>query len=470
MLGRISSSVNIGKHRNFLRNFVGSSRFLSDDKGPDLDISHYKGQWKTYGNIDHYEPGKFVIQTFNKISQKGLRRFGEDYYEVGSEGNAHAILLRSHKLKEDEVLHTVRAIARCGAGTNNVPVPRMTELGIPVFNTPGANANAVKELVLCGMLLGSRRVIDGINHMTDLGRQGLAKERVEKDKSMFGGRELKGKTVAIIGLGFIGSSTARDASALGMNVTGYDPGLIVETALRLPDGITLHDSIASAVSNADYISLNIPYIKGEGGTHGIIGSDIISKLKPGAVVLNFARGELVDSDAMKSHLDNNDGRYVSDFPDDLLYDHKNAVILPHLGASTEEAEDAAAAMAADTIKDYLENGTIKNSVNFPETSLPERCPNSVRLTVVNKNLPGMLAKITETVANSDLNIIQQVNNSRGDIAYNVMDVDTTGHGEVICFKKVQEQITMLDGVLSSRILYGTPGKGYAKNLQGQYFV
>lgn len=255
-----------------------------------------------------------------------------------------------------------------------------------------------------------------------------------------------------------------------MNVTGYDPGLIVETALRLPDGITLHDSIASAVSNADYISLNIPYIKGEGGTHGIIGSDIISKLKPGAVVLNFARGELVDSDAMKSHLDNNDGRYVSDFPDDLLYDHKNAVILPHLGASTEEAEDAAAAMAADTIKDYLENGTIKNSVNFPETSLPERCPNSVRLTVVNKNLPGMLAKITETVANSDLNIIQQVNNSRGDIAYNVMDVDTTGHGEVICFKKVQEQITMLDGVLSSRILYGTPGKGYAKNLQGQYFV
>lgn len=469
MLRKICSS-NLGKQRCILRNAIGSSRFLSDDKVPDLDISHYTGEWKTYGDIEQYTPGKFVIQTFNKISQKGLRRFDEDSYEVGSSGNAHALLLRSHKLQEDEVLHTVRAIARCGAGTNNIPVARMTELGIPVFNTPGANANAVKELVLCGLLLSSRRIIDGINHMKELGRQGKAKERVEKDKSMFGGQELKGKTIAIVGLGHIGSSTARDASSLGMNVTGYDPGLNVETALRLPDGIVLHDSINSAVSSADYISINIPYVKGEGGTHGIIGEDIISKLKSGAVILNFARGELVDSDAMKSHLDSNDGRYISDFPDDLLWDHKNAVILPHLGASTEEAEDAAAAMAADTIKDYLENGTIQRSVNFPETSLPVRPDNTIRFTVVNKNLPGMLAKITETVANSDINIIQQVNNSRGDIAYNVMDVDTTGHGEVMSFKKVQEQITMLDGVLSSRIMYGKPGTGYAKNLEGQYFV
>jgi len=173
---------------------------------------------------------------------------------------------------------------------------------------------------------------------------------------------------------------------------------------------------------------------------------------------------------MKAHLDTNDGRYVSDFPDDLLWDHENAIILPHLGASTEEAEDAAAAMAADTVKDYLENGTISRSVNFPETSLPDRTDDTIRFTVVNKNLPGMLAKITETVANSDINIIQQVNNSRGDIAYNVMDVDTTGHGEIMSFKKVQEQITMLDGVLSSRIIYGKPGTGYAKNLEGQYFV
>jgi len=471
MLGRICSS-HLGKQRSTLalRSAIGNSRSLSDN-GPDLDISHYKGEWKTYGDIENYSPGKFVIQTFNKVSPKGLKRFDEESYDVGSSaGNAHAVLLRSHKLKEEEVLHTVRAIARCGAGTNNIPVARMTELGIPVFNTPGANANAVKELVICGLLLSSRRIVDGINHMTELGRQGLAKERVEKDKAMFGGKELKDKTIAIIGLGHIGASTARDASALGMKVTGYDPGLNVEAALRLPDKITLNDSISSAVSGADYISINIPYVKGEGGTHGIIGKDIISKLRPGAVILNFARGELVDSEAMKAHLDTNDGRYVSDFPDDLLWDHENAIILPHLGASTEEAEDAAAAMAADTVKDYLENGTISRSVNFPETSLPDRTDDTIRFTVVNKNLPGMLAKITETVANSDINIIQQVNNSRGDIAYNVMDVDTTGHGEIMSFKKVQEQITMLDGVLSSRIIYGKPGTGYAKNLEGQYFV
>lgn len=469
MLSRITSS-HLLKPNSILRGATSGNRFLSGDNIPDLDISHYKGEWKTYGDIKNYTPGKFVIQTFNKISPKGLKRFGEEDYDVGSSGNAHAILMRSHKLQEEEVLHTVRAIARCGAGTNNIPVARMTELGIPVFNTPGANANAVKELVLCGLLLSSRRIVDGINHMTDLGSQGLAKERVEKDKAMFGGRELKDKTIAVIGLGHIGSSTARDASALGMDVCGYDPGLDVGAALKLPDKIALHDSIVAAVSDADYISINIPYIKGEGGTHGIISKEVISQMKPGAVLLNFARGELVDSDAMKDHLDNKDGRYVSDFPDDLLWDHKNAIILPHLGASTEEAEDAAAAMAADTIKDYLENGEISRSVNFPETSLPEKPPNSVRFTIVNKNLPGMLAKITETVAKIDINIVQQVNKSRGEIAYNVMDVDTTNVGEVMSFKKLQEQITMLDGVLSSRILYGSPGTGYAKNLEGQYFV
>lgn len=217
----------------------------------------------------------------------------------------------------------------------------MTELGIPVFNTPGANANAVKELVLCGLFLGSRRIIDGINHMTDLAEQGLARERVEKDKAMFGGREIKGKTLAIIGLGHIGSATARDGASLGMKTVGYDPGLSVQSALSLPKTITLVDSISSAVANADYISLNIPYIKGEGGTHGIIGEAVIRHFKPDAVILNFARGELVDSKAMKDFLDAGDGRYISDFPDDLCWDHKNAIIMPHLGASTEEAEDQA---------------------------------------------------------------------------------------------------------------------------------
>ena len=219
---------------------------------------------------------------------------------------------------------------------------RMTELGIPVFNTPGANANAVKELILCGLFLGSRRVVDGINHMKDLGSQGLAKERVEKDKSMFGGREIKGKTLSVIGLGHIGASTALDASELGMHVKGYDPGLSPANALNLPAEMNLTDSIATAVADADYISLNIPYIKGEGGTHGIIGKEVLNHLKPGAVILNFARGELVDSVAMKEYLDScDDARYISDFPDDNLWDHKNTIILPHLGASTSEAEDQA---------------------------------------------------------------------------------------------------------------------------------
>lgn len=271
-------------------------------------------------------------------------------------------------------------------------------------------------------------------------------------------------------LGHIGAATARDGAALGMDVVGYDPGLSVESALKLPDEIQLKDSISAAVATADYISINIPYVKGEGGTHGIISKDIISQFKSDAVLLNFARGELVDSEAMKEFLDSGDGRYVSDFPDDLLWDHSNAVILPHLGASTEEAEDAAAAMAADTIKNYLEDGTIRNSVNFPACIVPDRPAGAIRLTVVNTNSPGMLAKITDVVAGSGLNILQQMNQSRGKIAYNVMDVDTTGHGDVICFKKIQEDLTMMEGVLSSRVLYGTPGTGYAKNHEGTYFV
>jgi len=438
----------------------------------DISVEHGRGAWKTYGDVTSYQPGKFQIKTYNKISPIGLSKFPSDQYEVKSgeeAANAHAILLRSHKLQEDEVNLTVRAIARCGAGTNNVPVVRMSELGIPVFNTPGANANAVKELVICGMLLGSRKIVDGINHMHSLGEQGLAKERVEKDKAMFGGRELKGKTLAVVGLGHIGAATARDAEHLGMHVVGYDPMLSIENALKLPRSIQLSGSMVEAVRSADYISLNIPYIKGEGGTHGVINSDICDNLKEGAVLLNFARGELVDSEAIKKHLDEKNGRYISDFPDDLLWNHPSTILLPHLGASTEEAEDAAASMAAETIRDFLETGTIRNSVNFPATSLPNRPENSIRFTVVTNNVPGMLAHISETFAASNLNILQQINQSKGGVAYNVVDVDTGGH-EVVDFKEVQEKITMLEGVLSSRVIYGVPGTGYAKNVGGDYFV
>eukprot|EP00529_Nitzschia_sp_RCC80_P023447 CAMPEP_0113453630 /NCGR_PEP_ID=MMETSP0014_2-20120614/7453_1 /TAXON_ID=2857 /ORGANISM="Nitzschia sp." /LENGTH=472 /DNA_ID=CAMNT_0000345023 /DNA_START=256 /DNA_END=1674 /DNA_ORIENTATION=+ /assembly_acc=CAM_ASM_000159 len=439
-----------------------------------INVEHGRGEWKTYGNLENYQQGKYQVKTFNKISPIGLSRFPNDEYDVRTgddeAANAHAIMLRSHKLQEEEVPKTVRAIARCGAGTNNIPVPRMTELGIPVFNTPGANANAVKELVLCGMLLGSRKIVDGVNHMKDLGAQGLARERVEKDKAMFGGQEITGKTLAVVGLGHIGSMTARDAQALGMKVKGYDPGLSVQSALRLPRELELVDSITGAVSGADYISINIPYIKGENGTHGIIGKEIIEHFSPNAVLLNFARGELVDSEAMKEFLDSGNGKYVSDFPDELLWDHENAIILPHLGASTEEAEDAAASMAAETIRDYLETGTIKNSVNFPDTQLDDRPESAVRFTVVNQNVPGALAKITDAFAKEGLNIMQQINHSRGEVAYNVLDIDTTNHDGVVEFKEVQERITMVEGVISTRVIYGQPGKGYAKNLEGEYFI
>jgi D-3-phosphoglycerate dehydrogenase len=279
---------------------------------------------------------------------------------------------------------------------------------------------------------------------------------------------VKGKTLAVIGLGHIGASTARDAAAMGMNITGYDPGLSIESALKLPKDIKLSDSISSSVANADYISINIPYIKGEGGTHGIIGKEVLSQLKSDAVLLNFARGELVDSEAMKEFLDNGDGRYVTDFPDDLLWDHKNTIVLPHLGASTEEAEDAAAAMAAETIRNYLETGGIRNSVNFPNTNLPVRPEGSVRVSVVNKNKPGLLAAITEIFAKANMNIIQQLNQSRGDIAYNVLDINPSDKESTL--KDLQKELTMIDGVLSSRIVFGTPGCGYARNVDGQYFV
>jgi len=466
----VRNSTNVANKFMYSRGAAVAVRGMSSN----VEVEHGRGEWQTYGDVDNYKQGKYQIKTFNKISPVGLARFHKDNYDVRTgddeAANAHAILMRSHKLQEDDVPNTVRAIARCGAGTNNIPVPRMTELGIPVFNTPGANANAVKELVLCAMLLGSRRIVDGVNHMKDLGEQGVARERVEKDKAMFGGQEIKGKTLAVIGLGHIGAMTARDAEALGVKVKGYDPGLSVQSAMRLPRDMNLVDSITAAVTGADYISINIPYVKGEDGTHGIIGKDVISHFSPNAVLMNFARGELVDSEAMKEFLDSGNGQYISDFPEDLLWDHKNTIILPHLGASTEEAEDAAASMAADTIRNYLENGTIVNSVNFPDTQLDDRPRDTVRFTVVNKNVPGALAAITEAISNEGLNIVQQINHSRGDVAYNVCDIDTNNNDDVVSFKNVQEQITMVDGVISTRIIYGNPGTGYAKNVEGEYFV
>lgn len=470
-----------------------TEEMIIERDGPNLpvDVEHYTSGWNVDDIKDYTAPGKYVVHTYNKISPIGLSKLPSQYYNVSAASDAksndslaHAILLRSHKLQVNEIDVPVRAIARCGAGTNNIPVAECTKMGIPVFNTPGANANAVKELILCGMLLGSRRIVDGIFHMKELGKQGLARERVEKDKSLFGGIEIKDKKLAVIGLGHIGASTARDATALGMHVQGYDPGLSVQSALKLPKDIHLCDSIITAVKDADYISINIPYIKGtpeEGGTHGIIGEEVMSHFKPSAVLLNFARGELVDSQALLSVMNKTDDgssktagiKYVSDFPDDIVWDHKNAIILPHLGASTAEAEDEAASMAAETIRLYLEHGTIRNSVNFPSTNLPERNERVIRISIVNKNVPGVLAKITDCIGTKNqLNITQQINQSRGDIAYNVIDIDPAVNNNIkrLSLKELQKELTMLDNVLSTRMLFGSPGVGYTRNMDGKYFA
>lgn len=426
--------------------------------------------------------GECLVQTYNKISPVGLAQFPSEY-KIMTEANtpfSHAIMIRSHKLKEEEVPVTARCIARCGAGTNNIPVDRMSELGIPVFNTPGANANAVKELVLCGLLLASRKIHQGMNHMHDLGKQGLAKERVEKDKAMFGGRELKGKTLGVIGLGHIGAATACDAASLGMNIIGFDPYMSIKSALKMPPTALIVDNLGQLMSQADYISINIPYINkpvAEGGTHKFLDRNLLMSMKKDACILNFARGELVDSQALLDWFESGaTGTYVSDFPDDLLWDHPNTLLLPHLGASTEEAEDQAAAMAAQTIQRFLSTGEIVNSVNFPEVKLESRPETAVRITISSANEKGVLAAINSTIADSNLNVLQQVNKSRGTVAYNVVDIElqddsSIPQGKFKTWADLQESLTMLDHVNCTRFIAGgVHGRGYAVKRNGEYVV
>jgi len=407
---------------------------------------------------------KFQVQTFNAISPSGLSRFpSANFMLTGSSGKVpdgvaeepHAILLRSHKLQSPEVQDSVRAIARCGAGTNNIPLDEMTKRGIPVFNTPGANANSVKELALCGLFLAARGVVEGINHVTDV----ILKEetehkkinaRVEKDKSKFAGGELQGKTLAVLGLGNIGAMVAESALALDMDVIGFDPKISVDAAWRLPSEVKKMGSLAEAFAAADYVSINMPYIKGV--THHIIGEEVLSQMKPGCSLVNFARAEIVDGAALKKLYDaGHKGKYVCDFPDEFLTGHKQFICIPHLGASTDEAEDNCAKMAADQILNFLETGTIKNSVNFPAASLDRQEEDNARLCIVNTNKPGVLGEITTLLGSLNLNIAQQLNTSRDEIAYNVVDLQDFPEGDAAT--EVQEKILSLDGVISTRIIW-----------------
>mmetsp|Transcript_34015 Transcript_34015/g.102483 ORF Transcript_34015/g.102483 Transcript_34015/m.102483 type:complete len:450 (+) Transcript_34015:158-1507(+) len=423
---------------------------------------------------------RFVVKTFNKISPGGLARFRPEMYRIkpsdAAPPVAHAILLRSHKIQDEDVPLTCRAIARCGAGTNNCNVPRMTELGVPVFNTPGANANAVKELVLCGLFLASRGIMQGAFKMDALHAEGTAHDQIEKVKAQFGGRELAGKTLGVVGLGAIGAAVAHSAIALGMKVVGHDPGLSVEAALRLPSGDMDMASLEDLVAGSDYVTLHAPYIKDV--THHLIGEALIKKMKPDASLLNFARGELVDEDALNARYEaGGGGRYITDFavgPD--LWPRTNVITIPHLGASTEEAEENAAAMAADTIQLFLETGTIRDSVNFPACALPARDEEMIhRVCVVTENRPGMLGELMSVFGGAGINVSQQINTSKGEIAYNVVDLElprnADGKPELSSFKsfdELQAAIMELDGVKSSRLISDwCPGTGYAIKAGGE---
>lgn len=370
----------------------------------------------------------FKIRTFNNIAEKGLQRFDPGNYEVSADlADADAILLRSEKLSAEIITPPLQAVARAGAGVNNVPVSECTEAGVVVFNTPGANANAVKELVLCGLLLGSRGILSGINYvssLTDIADYQEMSKLLEREKKRFKGAEIAGKTLGVIGLGSIGSMVAEMAISLGMKVQGYDPALSVEAAWRLPSQVTRIGNVTTLAGSSDFISLHLPVLD---STRGMINAEMFNAMGPDTCLLNFSRDEIIDIDALIVALDSgNLGKYISDFPRPELINRENAISLPHIGASTREAEENCAVMAADQIMDFLENGNIKNSVNFPPLYLDRvvGAPKGTRLTIINKNVPTMLGQITTVLADQNINVLDMLNKSREEIAYNLIDMES----------------------------------------------
>ncbi|WP_024459937.1 phosphoglycerate dehydrogenase [Marinimicrobium sp. LS-A18] len=390
----------------------------------------------------------FKIKTYNKISVNGLNRFGRDHYEVASDINEpDAYILRSHKLHDESLPASVRAVARAGAGVNNVPVADYTKKGVVVFNTPGANANAVKELVLAGMLLASRGIIPGMNYvqtLTDMTDADEMSKLLEKQKSNFAGSELMGKTLGVVGLGAIGSLVAETALALGMNVVGYDPALSVEAAWRLPSQVSRADNLQSLLSRSDFISLHVPAID---ATKHLINDESLKSVKEGAVLLNFARDAIVEPEAIVRSLEAKRLRqYVCDFPEPCLLSRDDVYAMPHIGASTLEAEDNCAVMAAEQLKGYLEHGNIRNSVNFPEVSMERSGELGSRLTFCNENVSGVLGHVLSVLADHDINVIDMVNKSRGEIAYNIIDLEQAPTEAVV------QAVASVEHVISVRVV------------------
>ena len=371
----------------------------------------------------------FKIQTLNKISAQGLAQLPLDDYETASEIlHPDAILLRSADMHSMEVPESVKAIARAGAGTNNIPIPAMTERGIVVFNTPGANANAVRELVLLGLLLASRPVIQAAEWVQGLAGKGSEiPDLAEKGKSQFVGPEIRGKTLGVIGLGAIGAMVANSASDLGMEVIGYDPFISVDAAWSLSRSVAKAETLDTILTRADYITIHVPQTP---ETKGLINADRIKAMKKGVRIVNLARGGLVvNADILEGIKSGKIDCFVTDFADEELLGNDKVICLPHLGASTPEAEENCALMAVRQLRDFLETGTIINSVNFPKCRLEEPIPaGGTRLCVAHKNIPNMVGQITTALAESSLNISAMTSQSRGDLAYTVIDVDTPVDG------------------------------------------
>ncbi len=377
----------------------------------------------------------FKIRTYNNIAENGLNRFNSDNYRVSPDiEEADAILLRSEKLGSDVITPSLKAVARAGAGVNNVPVSECSASGVVVFNTPGANANAVKELVVCGLLLGSRGIIQGIEFVNSLAGmddyQAMSK-LLEAEKKRFKGNEIAGKTLGVIGLGAIGSLVAETAIGLGMKVQGYDPALSVEAAWRLPSQVQRIENLSALISSSDFISLHLPVLE---STRGLVNADKFAAMRPNTCLLNFSRAEIVDIGALLAALESGQlARYISDFPRPELIGRENVISMPHIGASTREAEENCAVMAADQLIDFLENGNIRNSVNFPALTL-DRSPaaaSGTRLAITNRNVPKMLGQITSVLADQNINVIDMLNKSREDIAYNLIDLESEPSSEAL---------------------------------------
>ena len=350
----------------------------------------------------------YKIKTYNKISTKGLDRFSRDSYELSSDtATPDAYVLRSHKLHGEAIPDSLMAVARAGAGVNNIPVDDYTAKGIVVFNTPGANANAVKELVLTGMLLSSRGIVQGMNYaqgLTTISDPAQMHKQLEAEKKRFAGRELAGKTLGVVGLGAIGSMVAEMALSLDMKVLGYDPAISVEAAWRLPSQVEKMDNLPSLLARADYITLHVPAIE---PTYHLINNEALGHVKTGAVLLNFARETIVDPEAIVASLDAGRlGQYICDFPEPCLLGRDDVVTMPHIGASTAEAEENCAVMAANQLIDFLENGNIKNSVNFPAVSMARA--GDARITFANHNVAGVLGDVLSVFTTHQVNVIDMI--------------------------------------------------------------